>query len=353
MTEPPAVSVIVVNYRTPKYAIQCVQSLVHERIAVPKLEVVLIDNASGDNSVSIMSEGLEDLINDGFVKLMPLEINGGFGWANNQALLLLLARERPPEFVMLLNPDCTIEPGAVRLLSEELSANHKCAVTGSQLLNPDGSWTGSAFRFPTVGREFVRGAGIEMVGRVLGIAPTLIKSDVSCEADWVTGASCLFRTSAIESEGLFDDGFFLYFEEVELMFRLRQAGWTIRHVPASRVFHIGGASTGLREGKALSASSFPLYWFQSRRRFLTLAYGPLRACIANIAWIAGVTVGWIRGVIRPSKAIPTNIADTRQMFNHGLLSNSIDGTRAIARVGDSLGHPPYWMHAEKHETHAG
>ena len=352
MTETPSVSVIVVNYRTPEYAIQCVQSLVHERIAVPELEVVLIDNASGDNSVSIMSEGLADLISDGFVKLMPLEINGGFGWANNQALLLLMARERPPEFVMLLNPDCTIEPGAVRLLSAELSANDKCAVAGSQLLNPDGSWTGSAFRFPTVGREFVRGAGIEMVGRLLGIAPTLVTSDATCEADWVTGASCLIRTRALGSEGLFDDGFFLYFEEVELMFRLRQAGWTIRHVPASRVFHIGGASTGLREGKALSAPSFPLYWFESRRRFLTLAYGPLRAWISNTAWIAGVTIGYLRGVLDPSTAALTNIADTRQMFNHGLWPSGTDSKRSIVRAGDSIGIPPAWMRRESHESHA-
>ena len=353
MFEPPSVSVIVVNFRTPEYAIQCVQSLVPERVAVPNLEVVLIDNASGDDSVSIMSDALADLISDGFVKLMPLEINGGFGWANNQALLLLLARARPPEFVMLLNPDCTIEPGAVRVLLDELSLNDKCAVAGSQLLNPDGSWTGSAFRFPSIGREFVRGAGIDMVGRLLGIAPTLIASDSSCDADWVTGASCLIRTNALDIEGLFDDGFFLYFEEVELMFRLRQAGWTIRHVPGSRVFHIGGASTGLREGKTLSAPSFPLYWFQSRRRFLTLAYGPLRAWVANIAWIVGVSLGWIRGTFTSSKAAPTNIADTRQLFNHGLWPSGTDGKSAIARAGDSIGRPPAWMRPESNEPHAG
>lgn len=351
MTVYPCMSVIIVNYRTPEYAIQCVRSLLPERIAVPNLEVVLIDNASGDNSVPKISEGLADLISDGFVQFMPLEINGGFGWANNQALLMLMAREQPPEFVMLLNPDCTIEPSAVQLLLHELSVHNKCAVAGSQLLNPDGSWTGSAFRFPTIGREFVRGARIAAVGRLLGIAPILVTSDASCEADWVTGASCLIRTSALASDGLFDDGFFLYFEEVELMFRLRQAGWTIRHVPASRVFHIGGASTGLREGKALSMSSFPLYWFQSRRRFLTLAYGPLRAWTANVAWVAGVTIGRLRAMLNPSKAAQTDIADTRQMFIHGFWPDCVDSTRAIARVGDPAGQSPYWMTSAHKKSH--
>lgn len=352
MTLSSSVSVVVVNYRTPEYAVQCVQSLLAERLTIPDLDVVLVDNASGDNSVSIMSDGLANLIEEGFVTLMPLELNGGFGWANNQALLMLTAREHPPEFVMLLNPDCTIEPLAIRLLLDELLSSANVAVAGSQLLNPDGSWTGSAFRFPTIGREFVRGARMDKLGRLLGISPTLITSETSCDADWVTGASCLIRLSALVKEGLFDDGFFLYFEEVELMFRLRKAGWEIRHVPASRVFHIGGASTGLREGKALSMPSFPLYWFQSRRRFLTLAYGPVKAGLSTIAWMAGFTIGQIRSAFDRSKAVPADIADTRQMLKHGIWPRGSDDIPAIVHIGEPVGQSPSWMKASRERSHA-
>ena len=352
MTLSSSVSVVVVNYRTPEYAIQCVQSLVAERLVIPDLDVVLVDNASGDNSVLIMSDGLADLIEEGFVTLMPLDLNGGFGWANNQALLMLSAREQAPEFVMLLNPDCTIQPLAIRRLLDELLSSGNIAVAGSQLLNPDGSWTGSAFRFPTLGREFVRGARIEMLGRLLSIAPTLVSEQTTCDADWVTGASCLIRTSALAKEGLFDDGFFLYFEEVELMFRLRRAGWLIRHVPASCVFHIGGASTGLREGKALSMPSFPLYWFQSRRRFLTLAYGPLTAGLSNFAWMTGAIIGKLRGAFDRSKAVPSDMADMRQMLIHGIWPRRSDSIPAIARIGDSVGRPPHWMKALRERSHA-
>ena len=342
MTEFRSVSVIVVNYRTPEYAIQCVQSLVAERIAIPALEVVLVDNASGDNSVQTMSDGLAHFIDDGFVKLMPLDLNGGFGWANNQALLMLSARAQPPDFVMLLNPDCTIEPLAIRLLLDELLASENCAAAGSQLLSPVGSGTGSAFRFPTIGREFVRGAGMEMLGRLLGIEPTLITSDAPCEADWVTGASCLIRTSALASEGLFDDGFFLYFEEVDLMFRFRQAGWTIRHVPESRVFHIGGASTGLSD-RSSSVHEFPIYWFRSRRRFFTLAYGPLRAWLAGVVWIAGTVIGRLAGAVQPSRLDPTAKANRRRLLSHGLMPSSDDNYRSIVRAGDEAGNRPRWI----------
>ncbi len=86
MTVSSSISVVVVNFRTPYYAIDCVRSLVQERSDIPDLEVVLIDNASGDGSVEIFKAELADLIEDRFVELMPLEINGGFGWANNQAI---------------------------------------------------------------------------------------------------------------------------------------------------------------------------------------------------------------------------------------------------------------------------
>ena len=340
------------NYKTPHYAIECIRSLVQERVAIPGLEVVLIDNASGDGSPDIMAISLADLVEDGFVKLMPLGLNGGFGWANNQALLTLMARANPPEFVMLLNPDCTIEPHAVSILRDELLAYESCVVAGSQLLNPDGSCAGSAFRFPTVGRELIRGSGIALLGRLLRIAPTLITSDEPCEADWVTGASCLLRTSALFDHGLFDDGFFLYFEEVELMFRLRASGRTVRHVPDSRVHHVGGASTGLGEGKSLSRQTYPLYWFQSRRRFFTRAYGPIRAWLAGIAWITGSAVRRVLAAIEPARADPSALGNLRHMLAHGLRASSGDRSNFIARAGDLPGKPPRWTAITDDKTYA-
>ena len=289
-----------------------------------------------------MYNGLAHLIDDGFVKVMPLDLNGGFGWANNQALLMLFAREQPPEFVMLLNPDCTILPSSIKLLLDELLTNENCAVAGSQLLNIDGSPTGSAFRFPTIGREFVRGLGMDMLGRLLCITPTVVTSEGPCEVDWVTGASCLIRTSALVDEGLFDDGFFLYFEEVELMFRLHQAGWVVCHVPESRVFHIGGASTGVSDSSS-SVREFPLYWFKSRRRFFTLAYGPLRAWWAGVAWLAGTVIGRWAATIQPSRLDPTAAGNRRLLLSHGLKSSSDDSFSAIVRAGDDAGISPHWI----------
>src|SRR5206468_12119595 len=108
----------------------------------------------------------------------------------------------------------------------------------------------SAFRFPSAGRELTGAARSEKLGRVLGIAPLVIEAGHSVEVDWVTGASVLLRSEALRDVGLFDDGFFLYFEEVELMHRFHSNGWTVRHVPRSRVVHREGSATGLGSAAA-------------------------------------------------------------------------------------------------------
>lgn len=338
-----SVAVIVVNYRTPDLAVTCVRTLAAERSHLPGLEVMLVDNASGDGSAERMRSGLSDLIDSGFVTLLPLTINGGFGWGNNQALLRLTARPAAPEFVMLLNPDCEVERGAICSLVDELRAHPRCGVAGSQLVNPDGSLSGSAFRFHSVGTEFVRGARLSTLHRLLGVSPVLIQSEVPVEADWLTGAACMFRVEALAEVGLFDHGFFLYFEEVELSHRLQCAGWRARFVPASRIMHVGGAATGVREAKAVSAASVPPYWYQARRRYFARAYGVKTAFAANLAWLAGDWLARMLGLVLPSRRDPKAPADRAQFLATGVRTIASDDVPAIARIGDPIDQPPAWM----------
>jgi N-acetylglucosaminyl-diphospho-decaprenol L-rhamnosyltransferase len=338
-----SVAVVVVNYRTPDLAIACVRSLAAERASIPGLEVMLVDNASGDGSPDRMRDGLGDLIDSGFVTLLPLPLNGGFGWGNNQALLRLTARPAPPEFVMLLNPDCEIGHGAIQLLLDEMRAHPRCGVAGSQLVNPDGSLSGSAFRFHSIGTEFIRGARISALHRILGVRPVLIEAERPVDADWVTGAACMFRVAALAEVGLFDDGFFLYFEEVELTHRLQSAGWRARHVPASRVVHIGGAATGVREERPRSVQSYPRYWYRSRRRYFVRTRSAFVGLVANLAWLTGDAFARMLALVFPSRRDPSCGADRRQLLTTGLRAVSSDRISAVARFGDPIDQPPAWM----------
>ena len=205
-----AVAVVIVNYRTPELTMRCVAALRSERELLPRLRAIVVDGGSADRSAEELANALAAPEYEKWVTFLPLSINGGFGWANNQAILGLSREVSPPEFIHLVNPDAEIEGGAVARLVEELQTNERCGAAGSQLLTEAGIPAGSAFRFPSAAREFIGAAQSAKLARLLGIAPTVVWA--GREVDWVTGASVMFRSAALRETGLFDDGFFLYFE---------------------------------------------------------------------------------------------------------------------------------------------
>ncbi len=337
------VTAVMVNFRTPDLAATCIRALAGQRTADFAFDLILIDNGSGDGSAEKLDHLLADLIAEHFVQFVPLDLNGGFGWANNEAMLRAFARPVPPDAIFLINPDCVPEPGAVAALVAELDRFPDCGVAGSQLVNADGSLTGSAFRFHATGSEFIRGLGLHSVGRLFGVQDVLIPYGQAGVVDWVTGASCLLRAEALREVGLFDTGFFLYFEEVELMHRMGRAGWTVRHVPQSQVMHIGGVATGLSEGKSRAETAMPAYWYESRRRFFTLTGGSGQAWRASFAWLAGARIGRLIAPVVPGDRIPVTRGDETRLRQQGLRSTANDMESAITRIGDVPGVPPRWM----------
>jgi GT2 family glycosyltransferase len=149
----------------------------------------------------------------------------------------------------------------------------------------------------------------------------------------------MFRARALQQTGLFDDGFFLYFEEVELMHRLKERGWTVRHVPASRIVHIEGAATGV--GAAAADRPLPQYWYQSRRRYFELTGGGAMLLAANVASLAGLAIAGAKKMVgRPPASKSYRAAD---LLRSGFLSSRVDIPPSTPRLGDAPGQPPAWM----------
>lgn len=330
------VAVVIVNYRTPELTTRCVAALAKERKGLPRLRVVVVDGGSSDGSAENLAEVLARPNYAGWVDFRPLPINGGYGWANNQAMLGLAQSENPPEFIHILNPDTQVEKGAVEQLCEALMSDPRCAAAGSQLIAPNGAAVPSAFRFPTFGREFVAAARSEAVGRLLGIPPTVVDATQGAEVDWVSGASVMFRSEALRDVGLFDDGFFLYFEEVELMHRLKARGWSVRIAPESRVVHIEGASTG---GPAARAQ--PRTWYESRRRYFALTGGAAALVGANAGRLAGRALGLVKGVLGRSHG--GDGTRTSDLLRSGLWPDAMDSRPSVTSWGDLPGRRPAWM----------
>jgi N-acetylglucosaminyl-diphospho-decaprenol L-rhamnosyltransferase len=332
------IAVVIVNYRTPQLTMRCVQALRGEKELLPNLRVVVVDGGSGDGSAEALMRDLGGADYRGWVSFLPLEINGGFGWANNQAILTLARSDTPPQFIHLLNPDAEVAKGAVAALVEELQTHQRCGAAGSQLIDPDGHPAASAFRFPSAGRELINAAQSEKLGRTIGIASTVVEARESLEVDWVTGASVLLRSEALRQTGLFDDGFFLYFDEVELMHRLRARGWSICHVPESRVVHAEGASTGLG---AASVRALPAYWYRSRLRYFALTGGYSAAMSANLARLGGRAVAMLKSIFgKKQRRDPARTAD---LVRFGFWPAQSDLRPSVPAWGDAPGAPPAWM----------
>jgi GT2 family glycosyltransferase len=228
------VSAIIVSFNTREMTLRCVEAVLREVGEVP-VEVFVVDNASTDGSVEAIRERFPR------VRVIEGAENRGFGAANNLAL-----REAAGEFLLLVNSDAFLRPGAVRAMVGCARAHPRAGVVGPRLLNWDGSLQRSCYKFPSPGRAWAENLWLH---RLYPDHPVLGDyerwgHDQEREVEWVSGACMLVRRQAYEEVGGFDERFFMYAEETDWQKRMRAAGWAVWFTPAGEVVHLGGGSGG-------------------------------------------------------------------------------------------------------------
>ncbi|MEM7137547.1 MAG: glycosyltransferase family 2 protein [Myxococcota bacterium] len=291
------VLVVVLNYRTPDLAVRCLESLEAEVAEVGSMHVVVTDNDSGDDSVAIIGEAIERH-SWRWCELMPLSKNGGYCFGNNAGIRPHLFKEGAPEFVMLLNPDTYIRPGAVSRLVSYLERHEDVGIAGARLEGPDGAIQNGAFRFPTPTREMLDGFRLGILSKAMRTGDIFYDlGDQPMAVDWVVGAAMMIRREVFDDIGLLDEGYFLYFDEVDFCLRARRAGWSAHYVPQSVVVHLVGRSTGISDPNK-RPPRFPTYWFDSRRRFFLKHHGAVKTLAADLGFLGGYTTWRVRRVIQ-------------------------------------------------------
>lgn len=281
----PRVLVVIVNYRTGELVCDCLDSLVEEVKANPGLQIEVVDNDSGDDSPVAIANHIEAEGYTQWAKLNRAERNGGFAYGNNVAIRPALEKESPPDFILLLNPDTVIHPGAVSELVKYLDKNEKIGVAGSRLEDTDGSPQHSAFRFPNFFSEVEEGARFCLVTKLLKrwvVAPAI--TEQVGETPWVSGASMMVRREVFDAIGLLDEAYFMYYEELDFIKRAADAGWRCAYVPQSRVVHLVGQASGVTDIKQ-PLKRRPAYWFVSRSRYFRLHHGRLGKFIIDLGWL--------------------------------------------------------------------
>ena len=276
-------AIIIVNYRTASLVCACLHSLCAE-IQTNSGSVVVVDNNSEDGSIEYLDATIKAQGWERWVTLLPQGYNGGFAAGNNVAIRHLLGQEVSTDYVMLLNPDTIVRAGAVERLAHFLFEHPEVGIVGAQLENGCHILESSARRFPSVWSELDSGARLGFLSSLLKnwqVALPVIDRAHRC--DWVSGAAMMIRREVFEQIGLMDDGFFLYFEELDFCQRSSNAGWQVWLEPASLVTHFEGQATGIQHPRKRRGK----YWYDSRRRYFIKQYGVTRWILADILWGLG------------------------------------------------------------------
>jgi GT2 family glycosyltransferase len=314
---------IILNYQTPSMTLQAADAALKELDRIEgEWRLVIIDNDSQDGSFDkITREVNNHLESEEYlwkrVVLMRSRCNGGFGAGNNIGIRRFLGGDNPPKYFYVLNSDAFPERDSVKCLLDYLENHPDAGIVGSYLRSPDGEPLISAFRFPSIIGELEGSVRLGLLTKLLRkyVVPIGIP-DQSAPVDWLAGASMMIRREVLNEIGLFDENYFLYFEETDLCYRAKKAGWLTVYIRRSSVVHIGGASTGME-----TWSRVPRYWMDSRRLYFSKNYGVLNYYIATFVRIAGELIWKLRVRIeRKEDDNPGNFVGdmTKHLFNPNL-----------------------------------
>jgi GT2 family glycosyltransferase len=307
-------AVIIVHYRTPGMLKDCLATL-HTELDSARDEVVVVDNASGDDSPGQIASLAESPVND-LVTLIAHPQNVGFAGGNNVGIRHVL-ETGGAEFWILLNADTLVRPGAFATLREFLDAHPDVACVGPRLEYPDGTPQLSAFGDPTPISEIVRGSNIGFLSRLLKKWEVYgAIRDQPHRADWVAGACVMIRDEVIQKAGLLDDRYFMYFEEVDYFRSARKQGFQTWYQPAAHVVHLVGGSSGVTTN--WSAKRLPSYWFESRHRYFRKHFGYLGMLAADVAWLIGHLLMRVRRLFTGVSHSAVAKSETRDLLRHSL-----------------------------------
>lgn len=292
------INIVIVNFRTADLTIDCLRSLSLEVAALSDVRATVVDGGSADGSADRLVEAVHRNNWSDWVTVLALERNDGFAYANNQAIKPLLASSEPPAYVLLLNPDTIVRPGAIARLIEFMQSRREVGIAGSRLEHLDGTAQHSAFRFHSVLSELEKGLRLGIASALLRRWVTALPvSEKPCQVDWVSGACMIIRREVLDQVGLLDEAYFMYYEEVDFCRRAADAGWPCWYVPEARVVHLVGQSSGVDRPR-VPPQRRPTYWFDSRRRYLRTHLGPLRAFIADLLWATGYASFRVRALLQ-------------------------------------------------------
>lgn len=257
-------SIVIVNWNVKELLQRCLLSLggVATRVpSAPATEVVVVDCASSDGSVEMVRREFA------WVRLIASDENLGYAGGNNLGMA-----EATGRYLLILNPDTEVVGDTLATMVRYLDENPPVGALGPQLQYPDGTLQSSRRRFPTLATAFWESTLLHQwfpsnrVARLYHLADR--PADVPQPVDWLVGAALMIRREAWQQAGPLDEGFFMYFEELDWCRRCRKAGWEIHYLPVAKIVHYEGKSSQ----QVVTAAV--IRFQRSKVRYFQKYYGP-------------------------------------------------------------------------------
>lgn len=314
-------NVVIVNYRTADLALEAVASLEAQRQLMGGGRVLLVDNDSRDGSAQKLEQAVRARNWSDWVEVLPQDRNGGFSYGNNRGFdRLRELGDFGQSHVLLLNPDALVMPGCIESVLHQMDTHPKAGILTVRIKIPGDEFGSTAHYWPSPLSELLSQAKLNVLNRAFprhNVCPRIPDGPVVC--DWVSGSFFLIRAEVLSQLGNMDEGFFLYFEEIDFCRRASNAGWQMLIAEGPGAFHIEGAATGIADVKRRR----PTYWFESRRRFYVKHYGVLGLLTADLMSLCGRALFMVRHLLKLGAAAKSDPLPAR--YHLDLLTTDLGG----------------------------
>lgn len=255
------VSRIFVNYKTKDLTINAIKS-VFEKTNGIHYEIFVVDNNSNDGSIEAIEKQFPQ------VNIIKNTINAGFGTANNLAI-----KQAKGKYILCLNTDTILLNNAIKIMFDfmEKEENQEVGVCGGYLVNKDDEPCYCCGHFPTLTSMLWEYLNIKKFfpDFYKRICPTLNLDEIipNKDIDYISGADICFRKSVLDKVGLFDEKFFMYYEETDLCKRIKNSGYGIKIIESAQIKHLEGMSLGLSLDKRKLIKQSCIYYFRKHHPF--------------------------------------------------------------------------------------
>lgn len=275
------ISIIIVNYKVKEYIANLLNSIAKARHD-KTLQIIVVDNNSGDNSIEFLKTRFPD------VHYIGNEANLGFGKANNQAIKMAEGR-----YSLIINPDTLVSEDTFEVLVDHMDNDPECGACGCKILNPDGSFAPESRRsVPSIWTSMTKVLGLnslfpksKLFGRYyLG----WLDQDEASKVPVLSGSFMFWRTKLLKDLGGFDERFFMYGEDIDLCYRVEETGYHIDYVPETSIIHYKGESTRKSDLRYIRIFNKALYQFFEKHYSSNYSF-LFKVFIYTSIWIKTIT----------------------------------------------------------------